>query len=85
MKQKDLRELRSLDDKSLEKELTAALHQMSKTVFNNHQGNIKDTSQIKKLRTYIAQIKTIKSERKLEDQQSQIKQPASTETAATAA
>lgn len=60
---KDLTELRSMDEKALQKELTEARHHYNVISFENSQGNLKDTSQMNKTRNYCANIKTVINER----------------------
>jgi len=67
MQFKTLKELRSLDDKSLNKELSVATNFLSSLAFEKSQGNVKDTSQLRKTKTFIAWAHTIKSERKNEN------------------
>lgn len=57
------KELLSIDEKGLEKELGVARKYLSAISFENNQRNLKDTSQLKKMRKYIARIRTIQSSR----------------------
>jgi len=63
MKLKTLKELRSLDTKNLNQEFGAIKDYLANIYFEHSQGNLKDTSQLKKLRVYISRIETIKNER----------------------
>lgn len=58
---KEDQELRSMDEKALNKELESAKKFLNGIAFEHQQGNLKDTSQKKKTRRYIAVIKTIMS------------------------
>jgi ribosomal protein L29 len=68
MQFKEFKELPSIDEKGLQNELQAAKKFLNALQFENSQGNLKDTSQIRKTRVYIARINTIQSSRVLESQ-----------------
>ncbi|MGE3278699.1 MAG: 50S ribosomal protein L29 [Candidatus Altimarinota bacterium] len=67
MQFKDHKELLSIDEKGLQKELADTKKYLNAITFENSQGNLKDTSQLKKVKTYIAWIQTIRSSRKVEE------------------
>jgi len=73
MTTKDLKEIRSLNHKDLQKELQSALHFHRNMSFENSQGNLKDTSNLKKIRRYIAQIRSVQSTQRMEDRSAQQK------------
>lgn len=66
MQFKDYKELLSIDEKGLQKELEGAKKYLNALAFENSQGNLKDTSQLKKVKTYVAWIETIRNSRKAE-------------------
>jgi len=70
MQFKDKKELVSIDEKGLQKELEGARKYLTGIRFENSQGNLKDTSQIRKVKTYMARIETIRSQRTREPQKS---------------
>lgn len=63
---KEDQELRSMDEKALQTELNTAKKYLDGISFDHEQGNLKDTTQKKKTRRYIAAIKTFMSARKHE-------------------
>jgi ribosomal protein L29 len=58
---KEDQELRSMDEKALNKEISTAKKYLDGISFEHRQGNLKNTSQKKKTRRYIAAIKTFLS------------------------
>jgi ribosomal protein L29 len=58
---KDDKELKSMDEKALHKEISTAMKYFDGICFEHAQGNLKDTTQKKKTRRYIALIKTFMS------------------------
>ncbi|MDP3975698.1 MAG: 50S ribosomal protein L29 [bacterium] len=65
MKRKDSKELRGLEDQDLGKESLQAKKALSNLVFENHQGHVKNTAEIRSLRRYIARCQTILREREI--------------------
>ncbi len=63
---KEDQELKSMDEKALNKEIAAARKYLDGISFEHEQGDLKDTTQKKKTRRYIAAIKTFISLRKSE-------------------
>lgn len=63
---KEDQELKSMDEKALNKEIVASEKYLDGISFEHQQGNLKDTTQKKKTRRYIAAIKTFLSLRKIE-------------------
>lgn len=63
MQFKTIKELRSLDEKDLNKELALVTDYLNSISFEHSQGNLKDTSQLQKFRIYIAWMNTILNER----------------------
>ena len=57
------KELPTLDDKELVKELAAAMLYRSGIAIENSQGLLKDTSQLGKIKTHIARIQTLQWQR----------------------
>jgi ribosomal protein L29 len=66
MQFKDKKELISIEEKGLQNEFEAARKYLNGIKFENSQGNLKDTSQIRKVKTYMARIETIRSSRNLQ-------------------
>lgn len=67
MKLKQIKELRKLSEKELIKELKIAREAALKLRFQKVVDEVTDTSQIKKSKIKIAQIKTLLSERKSQE------------------
>jgi len=61
---KDIKELRAMDQKHLDKEEDKAKKQLNAITFEKGRGNLKDTSTIGKTKKYIAQLSSIATDRK---------------------
>ena len=66
MKRKEHQQLKALDTKDLKKDLRTAKQHFLNITFEKNQGALKDTSELKKTRKYIAQIETELSSRRNE-------------------
>lgn len=64
---KTIKEIRALDDKSLQKELVDTKKKYNIEHFENSHGNLKKTSDLKTLRKHIARVKTVQNEHRQAD------------------
>jgi len=64
---KDFKELKSMNEKELGKEIKAASKFLNALHFEHSQRNMKDTSQLRKIRVYVARCHTITNSRKKEE------------------
>lgn len=62
---KSFKELKSMDEKALVTELKKTTRMLKISRFENAQGLLKDSSSLKKLRKYRAQIETLRMQRTL--------------------
>ncbi|MDF2379270.1 MAG: 50S ribosomal protein L29 [Candidatus Gracilibacteria bacterium] len=62
MSTKTIKEIRALDDKSLQKELEETKSTYKRELFENSHGNLKTTSNLKELKKQSARIKTVQTE-----------------------